>query len=89
MRYEKPIVMDLGARARPVGGCVTGNSPGYPFVCKTGYGGGSDANDCLSGGAASEADSSCQYGGGAKSECGTGSAAGYAGSCTVGPSIVT
>ena len=59
MRYEKPIVMDLSARARSAGGCLDGNSAlGLWESCSTGNGaqrscgvgaGGGDRDLCVPG----------------------------------------
>jgi hypothetical protein len=55
MRYEKPIVMDLSARARSATGqeplaCIDGWGASAPAVCNSGgAGGGLTGDDCLAG----------------------------------------
>ena len=78
-------MMDLGARIRPVGGCVDGLGPGS-YVCKEGGSGETTPDDCLSGAIASS-DAACLTGGNAGYECGSGSGPDYPGNCEVGPSV--
>ena len=88
MRYEQPIVIDLGARAAhgqdPLG-CVDGPSPGSG-VCSSGTGG-SSSGDYLPGGSASGPNAACLTGPSAGFECGAGGAPSIGGSCNSGPAV--
>ena len=74
MRYEKPVVMNLGARAAsgqdPLA-CVDGDSPS-DGICNNGTAG-TSVGDCVSGGSAPNA------------VCASGGGPGSSGSCTSGP----
>ena len=79
MRYEKPIVLDLNAQARPVAGqgplgCYTGTSPGG-----TGY--------CVDGGDPASIPEGVCTGGGDPSTgfCFSGTGGGITDTCTSGP----
>ena len=99
MRYEKPIVMDLNARAAsgqvplaciagggvtPPGGCVPGSNDA---ACYAGTGGTEYSGDCIPGVSAGP-DASCLAGNAADWECAAGVTPVYSGACTVGPSNV-
>ena len=91
MRYEKPIVIDLGQRARAQGqrpqACIPGGSPGTNEVCSGGTSGEDPTGgSCLSGNGASGSGNYCVGGSGAKAECSSGSSAAYQLlGCTTGP----
>lgn len=97
MRYEKPIAMNLSARAAsgqgplaciagnvvtPPGGCTMGSTDA---ACYTGTGGITLPADCLPGTGAGPY-ASCLAGNGANWECAAGASPVYGGTCTVGPS---
>ncbi len=97
MRYEKPTIVNLSARAangqNPLacmpGGAVAPNacfSGAGDTACYTGAGGAESANDCLGGGEPGMLDpGSCLPGGGAFVECAAGIGPTYVGACTSGP----
>jgi hypothetical protein len=92
MRYEKPIVMDLGAGARFAGGqgplsCLSGDTPGGVNVCDVGTNGGTWSNTCEVGPVPGSNPPPNCYSGSSPIFCEAG-AGGFGGGdiCTVGPS---
>jgi hypothetical protein len=89
MRYEKPIVMDLSARARSATGqeplaCIDGWGASAPAVCNSGgAGGGLTGDDCLAG---PSAGIFCAAGPAAIAECSGGAVPMGSYGCNVGPS---
>lgn len=86
MRYEKPVVINLGDRAVSGGpeACFSGDAVGSG-VCALGNSGSTDTQDCLAGLGASGSNAACLSGGSAGQECGTGADPNIMGSCTSGP----
>ena len=92
MRYEKPVVMELGSRARRAAGdsplaCIDGGAASGMQICETGTEGiASYPTDCLAGTTVSGVYSACAAGPSALWECSAGNSATWPNACEVGPS---
>jgi hypothetical protein len=98
MKYQKPIILDLNARAAsgqvPLM-CINGGSAGGPLencaygvaagACSPGNGG-NYGDPCMSGNTPNYGNEGCISGGSAE-ECGAGSSVNFNFGCNVGPSI--
>jgi hypothetical protein len=95
MRYERPIVMELGSRAKARGqgpqACISGGAASGQLICQTGADG-FDAypTDCLAGGdPVGYAYTACAAGGAATWECSVGTGASWNNDCTSGPAALS
>jgi hypothetical protein len=94
MRYERPIVMELGSRAKARGqgpqSCISGGTASGQMICQTGADGfDAYATDCLAGiDPVGYTYTACAAGDTATWECSVGPAASWQNDCTVGPSAI-
>lgn len=92
MRYQKPVVMELGSRTRQAKGqdplaCINGTAASGQMICETGSDGfAAYLTDCLAGTAPTGyAYTACIAGGSATWECSAGGGASWNWTCATGP----